>query len=120
MQTSSTALIKIINSTGNFITCGALLDSGSEASFISKHCLPTLYLEKNSNKALITCLGSFTALRNVEIQFNFTPHFHTNMRFYTKAFVIKNIRSDIPNAPIPKQIVSNFNDLLLADPLLFE
>ena len=41
------------------------------------------------------------------------------MRFCTKAFVLKNISSDTSSATIPIHIVSNFNDLLLADPLFF-
>ena len=54
-----TALIKIIDSIRNLVICHALLDLGSEASFISKDSLQTLCLEKNSSKAQITCLGSY-------------------------------------------------------------
>ena len=66
-----------------------LLNSSNKASLISEDCLRTLCLEKNSSKALIICLGSYNAPTSGEVQLNFTPHFNTNMRFCTKAFIIK-------------------------------
>ena len=62
-----TTLIKIIYSTGNFVTFCVLLDSCSEASFISENCFCTLYLEKNSGITLIIFSDSCIASKSGEV-----------------------------------------------------
>ncbi|XP_067129093.1 uncharacterized protein [Centruroides vittatus] len=115
-----TALVKVSDSSGNFVTCRALLDSGSEASFVTEDCINRLCLTKNSANVRISCLGSFHAVTSGEIELTFTPHFSSDLKFSTKAFVIKKITSDVPNVPLPPHLLNNFNDLVLADPFFFE
>ncbi|XP_035232409.1 uncharacterized protein LOC118204192 [Stegodyphus dumicola] len=116
-----TALIKVSDSNGKAIPCRALLDCGSEASFISEECVSKLKLGRFNKKIEVSCLGSFnTVTSGEEVELIFTLHFESNSKFRTYAFVIPRITSDVPNVSLPSKIANHFDDLVLADPKFYE
>ncbi|XP_035222190.1 uncharacterized protein LOC118195066 [Stegodyphus dumicola] len=115
-----TALIKVSDSNGKAIPCRALLDCGSEASFISEECVSKLKLGRFNKKIEVSCLGSFNTVTSGEVELIFTPHFESNSKFRTYAFVIPRITSDVPNVSLPSKIANHFDDLVLADPKFYE
>lgn len=77
-----------------------------------------LHLPRQSTKVQITCLCSYDAESNVEVNLNSTLHFNSEVRFPTRAFVIKRITADVPYSSIPTNIVNHFDGLVLADQLM--
>lgn len=59
-----TAMIRILDSVVDFINCRALLDNGSEASFISEHFMQKLCFPRWGTRQQATCLGSYSIATN--------------------------------------------------------
>ncbi|XP_054709120.1 uncharacterized protein LOC129218823 [Uloborus diversus] len=115
-----TAIIKVVDSSGELQLCRALLDPGSQASFIPEDCLQRLILSRKKAKFLISCLGSSDAKTNGISKIKFVPHFTNKLSFTTPVFVINKIIGELPHITLSKEFVEQFSDLTLADPTFFK
>lgn len=62
-----TAMIRILDSVGDFINCHALLDNGSEASFIRENFMQKLCFPMWGTREQVTCLGIYViVLKKIE------------------------------------------------------
>ncbi|KFM61869.1 hypothetical protein X975_23938, partial [Stegodyphus mimosarum] len=55
-----TAAIKVLDSSGEYQLCRALIDPGSQANLITEECARRLGLPRRNAKVFISCLGSVT------------------------------------------------------------
>ena len=115
-----TAIIRVLDVNNQFQQVRALLDPGSQASFVSEACCARLGLAKKRAKVQITCLGSNDAHTNGITSITFTPHFKAQPVFSTEVFVLNKIIGELPHCDLPSTLTEPFADLTLADPSFFK
>ena len=110
----STAIIKISNDNGKTITARALLDSGSQSNFISKHICNELNLNEVQINHAVKGVGQ--TLTNINHKVNVRIESCIN-KFYTNidCLVIPSITERLPTISFKKNILKIPN-LELADP----
>lgn len=115
----STALIEIADTHKNYHIARALLDSGSQRSFITKKLCDSLTLPLVQSTQEIRGVGNSvthtTQLCNIEIKSR-TDAFNTNLQ----CFVLPNITSALPSISKQCAQISIPNKITLADPYFYE
>ncbi|CAF4899123.1 unnamed protein product [Pieris macdunnoughi] len=114
----ATAVIKAQAKNGQFYLLRALLDQGSQASFITESAVQLLGLRKTLNKSIISGLGGdkgvLASKYNVEVLVQ-SNHDH-NFEMEAQAHVLRTITSLLPSTKIQKVDWPQLFSLNLADP----
>lgn len=116
----ATALVKVKSSLGEWWTLRALLDSGSEASFITEFAVQLLRLKPKQTTTEVSGLGlvsSGTCLKVVDI--TFASH-HTTFATSTQAFIFKSLSGHLPARSLHVENWTDLNGLTLADPEFYK
>ncbi|KMQ83089.1 hypothetical protein RF55_20955, partial [Lasius niger] len=113
-------MVKVLDANNRYQTLRALLDPGSQASFITEACCNQLGLPRSKAKVQIDCLGSAGSHTNGLSKISFTPHFKAFPVFYTEVFVIQKIIGELPHTNLSSSLKNQFLDLALADPQFFK
>ncbi|XP_060801124.1 uncharacterized protein LOC132901919 [Amyelois transitella] len=113
----ATALLKAQTKTGEFQLIRALIDQGSQASFITESAVQFLRLKKIPVKGIISCLGNSktvnaTHMVITNIQSRIDPHFVIQIH----AYVLNNITSYLPETKVESLDWLDIKDINLADP----
>lgn len=113
----STALVSICDTRGNFQTCRALIDNGSQISIISEKCLNRLNLPVTQCSIPIQGIGrtsspTCTGLTACQV----TPLFRRHPNFIIQAMVMPVICNDVPSSHIATHNYKHLINLPLADP----
>lgn len=114
----ATALIRAESKTGDWQVIRALLDQGSQASFVTEEVVQTLRLKKIAIKGMISGLGGDqTSVMSkhmvlLKIQSLIDPDF----RCEVKAFVLNKITTYLPGKKLLAPDWTELNQLTLADP----
>ena len=113
----ATALVRAVSKNGVSYTIRALLDQGSQASFVTEHTVQSLGLQKKPTNGLITGINinsklSINSVVEVKIQSRVNPSFE----LVVKAYVLKSITSLLPVRETVYQDWAQVNDIQLADP----
>ncbi|XP_028162234.1 uncharacterized protein LOC114354174 [Ostrinia furnacalis] len=115
----STALIEIADIHNKYHTARALLDSGSQRSFITKKLCDSLNLPLIQSTHEIRGVGNSvtqtTQMCNIDIQSR-TAAYKTNLQ----CFVLSNITSALPSVPIQSAQIRIPDKMLLADPFFYK
>ncbi|XP_055908683.1 uncharacterized protein LOC129943342 [Eupeodes corollae] len=112
----ATALVKVKSSLGEWLTLRALLDTGSEASFITECAAQLLQLKSRTTHTGVSGLGlvsSGTCLRVVDITF---ASQHSTFATTAHAYILKSLSGHLPARTLHVEIWTHLNDYVLADP----
>ncbi|XP_055854711.1 uncharacterized protein LOC129918280 [Episyrphus balteatus] len=108
----ATAVIKINGPNNNIQCVRALIDQGSQASFITEDVANKLQLQKTKVDVTVSGLGSHEVSR-VKYKVNIT--LSNNPKICTTAYVLKNVTKTLPSTRI-KTEWGHLQKLILADP----
>ncbi|XP_059050192.1 uncharacterized protein LOC131845174 [Achroia grisella] len=114
----TTALVRVKSGSGQYQVFRAIIDQGSQASFISETAFQRLGLKSSSAKTIISGLGGYygsVASKGkilLEIQSMFDSTFSTNVTTH----ILKQITSYMSAKQIPKIDWINSANVTLADP----
>lgn len=116
----ATAWIRAESSDGSKLRLRALLDQGSQASFISESAVRLLKLSKR--KVCIPVAGLSSAemvTATAEVKVKFSSCYSGNENFIINALVIKKLSNSLPGATIHPGQWDHLIDIELADPEYF-
>ncbi|CAG5007379.1 unnamed protein product [Parnassius apollo] len=113
----ATALVTALFKNGAEFTVRALLDQGSQASFVTEKIVQYLGLKKQPTKGIISGVGGDNNLISksmvyIKIQSKYDP----TVEFVVKAYVLKSITSLLPARKITELKWVEINNIPLADP----
>ncbi|XP_048001438.1 uncharacterized protein LOC125238208 [Leguminivora glycinivorella] len=116
----ATAIIRVLDSSGRYQEARALLDGGSESTFISESCVQRLGLERFKPDDPITGLGCtpITGCRGA-VNLTMTPRLTDQPVLVTTANVLNKISYNLPGYSLPAQLADNYRGLDLADEQFF-
>lgn len=111
----STAVVDIKDKVGNYIKCRALLDSGSQASFISKKLAEKLQLDKQHTNISLIGVNQASSVANESMQIKLKSRF---CEFTTtiNCLILKTITQPLPVLSIERKLFPIPKKLKLADP----
>lgn len=114
----ATALINCQAANGNKITLRALVDPGSEATFITEAATQLLRLPKRKTTTNIISLGQFTTgTSHGQVTLTISSRLNTNFNLSVNAFVYANITSILPSNKFETSYWEHLQNLDLADPV---
>lgn len=115
----STAVVDLVDASGNKHNCRALLDSGSMSNFITEELFNKLGLPKTNTNISVVGIGQIEA--NLNSSCEVEMHSRQN-GFYSKlrCLVISNITENVPNVYFERSTINVPQNLLLADPTFNE
>ena len=110
-----TGLIKVRDNKGQRCQCRALIDTGSQACFITEDCVRRLGLETKLVNVFVNGIGlshkEITRFVDIEITSNFE-----NFSMSIQALILPRITMELPQTRIDVSDLSSFSNLKLADP----
>ncbi|XP_053618244.1 uncharacterized protein LOC128679812 [Plodia interpunctella] len=115
----ATALIPVRDGGSRTITLRALIDQGSQASFISERATQLLRLKKTTARGTITGVGTTQAEVQHEVQFQLLSRYDDKFLLPVKAYVLPTrLTSKLPNKSFGYQSHAwpHLANLTLADP----
>lgn len=111
----ATALIGAYDANGAKILLRALLDQGSQSSFISETAAQTLGLKREKIDALVSGIGEKVQKAKSMIRLQILPRFESKFSMHTNAVVLPKL-TKITNNASTKMNFDFLNNLSLADP----
>ncbi|KAJ8981431.1 hypothetical protein NQ317_015633 [Molorchus minor] len=113
----STALIEVCDKYGNYHTCKALLDSGSQVSIISQNCYRRLNLKHFRPPFAVHGLGQAAPVPNLgAVTIRLKPVGQLSPVFICDALILPKICDKLPSSPVSVDCWSHLDGLRLADP----
>lgn len=111
-----TALIHIQDAANNFQQVRALIDPGSQSSFITDACVQKLGITRTKcNKNIVGLSQTSVNSTKGQVSCVIKPvHMH-EPQLVTKAIVLNNITSELPSTPLSKRVVDYFKEWSMAD-----
>ncbi|XP_073834568.1 sulfotransferase 4 isoform X1 [Musca autumnalis] len=114
-----TALVQVQNN-DRLHTVRALIDSGSQRTFITQTCANRLNLSsKNTDSFEITGVGGQKQVSKAECQLSIVSNKH-NIKFYVSAIILPLVTKPLPAISIKISDHNSLKDLGLADPRFYE
>ena len=110
----ATAIVEVQNKSGHYVPCRALIDSGSESSFISERCVQPLRLSRTQTHASIQGISNVkTATRHsASIYLRYR---HTDWHKTFDCAILSNITGTTPPFKLDTSSWKIPKDLKLAD-----
>lgn len=112
----ATAVVHVKDRFNSYQPCRVLIDSGAQSNFISISCLQRLGLATRKCNYNIFGLAGESVKTYGMTSCTVKPRHSDNPIFNIDAVVLNKITCDLPTFQIPQHIVSEYRDLLLADP----
>lgn len=111
-----TAIVRVKDNFGNFVKLRALIDSGSQVSFISESCVQILGLHRSNGRLSIMGVASTNAgVTKGQVKVNVFSSISLEM-VSINAYILKNITADIPSYKINNSNKEILSTIKLADP----
>nr|XP_041633540.1 uncharacterized protein LOC121503294 [Drosophila kikkawai] len=115
-----TALIDICHFGCNF-QARALIDSGSEATFITERLFNLVKLPFTTIQAQVSGLNHTVAAQSTKLcQFSMRSPSRPGLQLETAAYVLPQLAGSLPSYPVPRDLLKGLPDIPLADPKFFE
>ncbi|XP_070141654.1 uncharacterized protein [Drosophila kikkawai] len=115
-----TALIDICHLGCNF-QARALIDSGSEATFITERLFNLVKLSFTTIQAQVSGLNHTVAAQSTKLcQFSMRSPPRPGLQLETAAYVLPQLAGSLPSHPVPRDLLKGLPDIPLADPQFFE
>ncbi|CAG7718718.1 unnamed protein product, partial [Allacma fusca] len=115
-----TAVVNLLDSTGRQQSVRALLDSGSESSFITESCVKKLGLKTESANVNVNGLASAAvAVARKKVQLSLSSRIYKfNTSF--EALVVAKVTGNLPTTSCRKHDFEYLKNLPLADPFFYD
>lgn len=111
----ATAVIGVESKNQEKITLRALIDQGSQSSFVSENALQTLQLKRKPTTVQINGIGDIKKVPKYCVELTIYPRFKSEFSLHTNAIVLDKLTSvSTKFAEINK--FDHLNNLLMADP----
>ncbi|KAE9523284.1 hypothetical protein AGLY_016232, partial [Aphis glycines] len=113
-----TAIVRVLDARGNYHMVRVLLDSGSQISAITTDCVARIGLARRKCESEIVGLSQspVTQVRG-STSCSFIPHHMSNPKFNCHELIIlPKLTSVLPSTPLPPEIRTRYQHLVLADP----
>ncbi|XP_070139973.1 uncharacterized protein [Drosophila kikkawai] len=115
-----TALIDICHLGCNF-QAQALIDSGSEATFITERLFNLVKLPFTTIQAQVSGLNHTVTAQSTKLcQFSMRSPSRPGLQLETAAYVLPQLAGSLPSYPVPRDLLKGIPDIPLADPKFFE
>ena len=115
----ATALVKFMSNNQDEHVLRALIDSGSQATFITEDAVQMLRLRKTRTITQITGIGeSNKATSTSMVKLTIKPVFNSEFTIQINAFVLKKLTGVLPEQKFETNEFEQFQHLQLADPCL--
>lgn len=113
----ATALVRVTASNGERYTLRALIDQGSQASFITTSAVQKLGLKKVPIYSKVTGVNStMSTVSKGLVEFQLCSHFHDTPVTKVKAHILKSISSILPRKEVNIQLGPTMKGIIFADP----
>ena len=112
----TTALVRITSDSGNEILVRALIDQGSEGSFITENIARRLQLEFIPTTTIVSGIGEGKTQSMNKTNFAINPHFQNNLNLRVEAYVLKSISGTVPSSRLQFRTLDHTSHLQLANP----
>ncbi len=113
----ATGLVNVLDSQGNPHSVRVLLDSASQANFISKRCFNRLGLTSSKLNIPIKGIGEMSSLVSQGVTlFSIGPPINNKLLVNLEAIILPKVCSDMPTAFFKTDSWDHINNLKLADP----
>ncbi|XP_055908033.1 uncharacterized protein LOC129942917 [Eupeodes corollae] len=120
MQSQSllaTALVKVFKPNGTQLILRALIDPGSQATFITEDAAQILKLKKHKTHAIVKGLGNTeTGTSKYEVNFKLFSVHDSDFSVDVRALVFNNLTTTLPTQKFDASNFNHVSNLLLADP----
>lgn len=119
----ATALVPVRDETGRVMTLRALIDQGSQASFITERAVQLMKLKKLPTKGTITGVGSTKTFISSKVQCEILSRYEAEFKLKIDAYVLTTkVTSELPSKAINKVSVAwtHLENLELADPSYYQ
>lgn len=112
-----TALVKVKRNDGQYLEVRVMIDSGSQASLITEHCVTSLGLQRSNANLIVTGIASCSSetTRGV-VDLEIASRFHSRPAINVKAYVLTKFPRIVPNQPLDPERLKCLQSLQLADP----
>lgn len=114
----ATALVRIRDHTGEYVSVRTLLDTGSQISAMTSECVTRLGLPRNKKRTDIVGLGQqpVTTVKGIT-KCTFVPAVSNEPQFVANnVIILPNITASMPHTKLPHTVRGRYGHLLLADP----
>jgi hypothetical protein len=113
----ATAVVRVLDNSGCYQEARALLDGGSQSTFVSEGCVQRLGLKRfKSNMVSITGLsGAPVSGCRGAVNLTLAPRLSEQPTLVTTATVLSKITNNLPGFSLPAQLADNYRGLYLAD-----
>ena len=113
----ATAVISIVSPMGQTIQARALLDQGSELSFVTESLVQTLRLPRHHSAIALLGIGAHahTTTRGA-ISLVFQSRFDSSTEYELEAHILPKLSGKIPSSPVTMRSCPMLDGLQLADP----
>jgi len=90
-----TAIVEVQNKSGHYVPCRALLDSGSESSFIKEGCVQRLRLFRTQTQASIQGISNVNTATHQSVSIHLRSR-HTDWHTTLDCAILSNITGTTP------------------------
>lgn len=112
----ATAVITIYSNNGEAILFRALLDSGSQGSFIRKSAIELLQMLPRPSQATITPIGGDTKKAPLKVSVKILPRFSSTFELEVECYVLNKVTRTLPDENLHIHTWKHLKELTLADP----
>ncbi|KAH9627656.1 hypothetical protein HF086_009806 [Spodoptera exigua] len=115
----ATALVKAESRNGTYHTVRALLDQGSQGSFVTEALVQYLGLKKKPSKNKVVGVGDKGTTSTAVVVINLHSRINPSFQIKVNAYVLKSVTSLLPSAKVARLEWVDLNDNDMADPEYF-
>lgn len=112
----ATAIVKVLDVSGNSHSLRALIDQGSEANFITESALNALQLSRTKIQAVISGIGASNSQAKHATSLMLQSSHDSTFKITVEALVMGRITNPLPSSSFQTQRWNHIIDLALADP----
>lgn len=116
----ATAVVTLYSQSGEKISARALLDNGSQTSFVTEHLVEKLQCGWYRKNFQITGIGQQLTKAHKMLNLKFHPTFDSRKQFSVSCIVLNNITSNLPRVRLEVSALKIPKGIQLADPEFFE
>lgn len=116
----ATAIVLVSDGSGEFLPFRALIDQGSEVSFITESACQFLGLHRSSVRATINGIGNSVDQAKFVTSIEIRSQYHREFHISIEALVLNKITNFLPSSEIKNEQWKHLANLNLADPLYYQ